>query len=311
MGIDMLTKSGIRVTSISEKIHVIHGKNRGRSPFSHSFLILDTAHVLFDSGCGLDVLETVIRTCGIDLVVNSHSHPDHTAGNWLLQELCDPGILVPKECSDSISSAELLGYRFVGTELAALWRERYLPVTGFRDFSLSESFSHGREVITGSLRFIAVHSPGHLLDHYCFYEPDEKILLGFDIDLSPFGPWYGHRESDIPTFRKSIEQASTMPVTTYFYSHARPVKGPYVSKRLESYASIFEARNSILCHCIPRNKPVNLTSLVDRSPFYGTDHSVGDLILRYGEEQMIIKHLQRLIDDSRVIESEDGFMLKS
>jgi len=309
MILDKLRSDGIRITSINDMLHVIHGNNRSRTPYANAFLVLDETNVLLDSGCGHEIINTLCRQVVIDKVINSHSHPDHTSGNWLLKEISSPEIYVPGNNIESISHTELLAARLVGEELSRLWIEAYLPATGFQDFEPSSSFTHGHEFKTGRSRFIALYTPGHLGDHYCLYEPDDHILIGFDIDLSPFGPWYGNPECDIPSFKRSIDEVLAIQTDIYLSSHAKPIKAPYIAKRLSSYASHFQTRDKKLLACLSNNRPTSLDELVRLSPFYGADYSVMDKILFYGEEQMIAKHLSGLLAKGLIVQEGDFYRI--
>jgi glyoxylase-like metal-dependent hydrolase (beta-lactamase superfamily II) len=310
MVLDRLRSNGIRITSITERLHVIHGRNRSRTPFANVFLILDKKHVLMDSGCGPEIIQTLADEVGIDMVINSHSHLDHTAGNSLLQEVCNSEIMVPLEGSDTISRAELMALRFVSEPLVRIWMETYPPMTGFRDFTINSTYSHGQEISTGTMRFIALHTPGHLGDHYCLWEPDEHILVGFDIDLSPFGPWYGNPECDISLFKRSIDEIRKMPSEIYLSSHARPLKNPYIAKRLNAYSSFFEERDGQILDLLASGQPMNMEALVKLSPFYAADHSQQDMMLWFGEEQMIQKHLEGLMEEGLVMQEGESYRLK-
>jgi glyoxylase-like metal-dependent hydrolase (beta-lactamase superfamily II) len=54
---------------------------------SHSFLVRDEITALIDTGCGLDLLAEIKETFQIDMIINSHGHPDHSAGNWVFPDL--------------------------------------------------------------------------------------------------------------------------------------------------------------------------------------------------------------------------------
>ncbi|HPI93818.1 MAG TPA: MBL fold metallo-hydrolase [Deltaproteobacteria bacterium] len=310
MVLDRLSRHGIRTTGITDRIHVVHGNNRGRSPFCNVFLILDTVNVLFDTGCGVDLIEKLCSEVRIDRVFVSHSHLDHTAGCRFLQD-SGSEIMASQENSDSIATAELLALRFVGEELRDTWMETYPPLTGFRDFTVSETYSHGQEFSSGHLRFTALYTPGHLNDHYCFWMPDEKILLGFDIDLSPFGPWYGNPESDISLFRDSIARVMDMPAEVYLPAHARPIRNPYIRKRLHAFAAFFDERDRQILDLLAQAEHMGIEDLVRHSPFYDADHaSISDELLWFGEEQMIRKHLEGLADRGLVHEEGDRYWVR-
>lgn len=298
---------GIKITEVSEKVFIIHGNNRGRSPFSNAVFILDKCHVLIDTGCGLDIVKKLGDAVGVDMVILSHSHPDHTGGTWLLQEISKPDIFVPCQGSMSIASTDKLAQRFVDNELAGLWKETYLPVTGFRDFTFTFEYGDTYEFSTGENRFVAVHAPGHLQDHYCLWEPDKKILLGFDIDLSPFGPWYGNPESDILLFKDSIERIKHLPTQIYVSSHARPVKPPHFMKRLAAYESVFDERDTVIMDAFPAAGSAIVEEIVEKSPIYKTDYILyPDRIMKYGENQMVSKHLLHLASSGLIVDDGMG-----
>ena len=305
---DIFSPLGIRATGITGKIFVVQGNNRGRSPFSNSVCVLDRTRLLMDTGCGHDIIASLRDSAGIQRVVLSHSHPDHTAGTWQFRSCPGTEVAVPREGAQSISSADRLALRFVGPELAGLWKDTYLQATGFRDFTFASRFENGTEFSLGENRFIALHAPGHLADHYCLWEPDRKILVGFDIDMSPFGPWYGNPESDIALFGKSLAMIRALPVETYVSSHARPMKGPHFQKRLSLYEAVFERRDRLVLGALPPDRPVHLDEVVDRSPIYAVDYTTHpDKLLRFGESQMVAKHLLRLASRGLVeAESREG-----
>ena len=306
-----LSTSGVKATRVTDTIYVIQGSNRARSPFSNTVCVLDRTSLLMDSGCGLDIIRQVCSRCRIDAVILSHSHPDHTSGTWLLQELCDPEVSVPCQGSGSIALAEELALRFVEQDLAQLWKETYLPVTGFRDFTFTSQFDDGAEFSTGKNRFIAIHTPGHLEDHYCLWEPDEKILVGFDIDLSPFGPWYGNPESDPGLFRESLEKIRKLPAEIYISSHARPVRPPHFMKRMQIYESAFRERDEALLNMVPRDAWIGIEEIVEQSPIYKNDYRLHpDRIMHFGERQMISKHLAGLVNQELIAGDGNGMFRK-
>jgi glyoxylase-like metal-dependent hydrolase (beta-lactamase superfamily II) len=309
MDIDELKKKGLRITSINEHIHVIKGTNRSRPPFSNSILILDRTNAILDTGCGLKKIEALCESVDIDLVINSHSHTDHTAGNWLMQEKKHPDIIVPEDNQESISIMDKLAVRFVGTHFAEEWKESTRKTTGFKDFTFSGTMSEGSEFNLGHTRFIAMYTPGHLNDHYCLWEPDQKILIGFDIDLSPFGPWYGDKESDLEAFDLSIERVKNIRAQTYISSHASPIQKKYIKKRLNAYRSIIRKRDQQIMEILGRKGGADLDKIVRASPIYHTSQNTADPITLYGERNMIKEHLGKLLKGGIIIRRDKRYFL--
>lgn len=308
MDIDTLKKAGIKIISVDDQIHIVQGEARSRSPFANVILILDETVTLVDTGCGAAILERLIQTVPIHSIINTHSHPDHTGGNRLVQERTGARIIVPADNRDTIGTADTLAVRMVGADLAAFWKEVHLPITGFKDFTPDDSYTEGERFTFGRTTFIALHTPGHTNDHYCLYEPARKILIGADIDLSPFGPWYGNVESDIPAFQDSLERIISMPIEIFISAHTKPVKGPYISRRLKVYTEAFRQRDESILDFIPYYDWISLRDIVHASPIYGYDYArMNDRILHYGEMRMVEKHLDGLEKLGVVARSEAGY----
>jgi glyoxylase-like metal-dependent hydrolase (beta-lactamase superfamily II) len=307
-----LTNLGFRVIGVTDTISVIQGGNRSRSPFSNTVCVLDRTRMIMDTGSGHDLVTRLRDEVGIDRVVLSHSHLDHTSGTWLFEPGSGTDVSVPQEGAGTITSADRLAVRFVGEPLAAVWKSTYLPMTGYRDFTFTSRHSEGTEFSLGQNRFIALHAPGHLDDHYLLWEPDRKILVGFDIDMSPFGPWYGNYESDIPLFKKAIALIRSLPVEIYISSHARPMKGPHFAKRIAQYEATFETRDRLVLDAMPQGRPVSVDGITDASPIYNADHSLlKDAMLRFGESQMVEKHLVHMASRGLVQAEGEGLFRKA
>ena len=90
--------------TITNNLFLIEGKNKGRFPYSHSILIADNKVVLIDTGCGIDTLRQLKREYEPDYIINSHTHPDHSAGNWIFGE---KPIYVPEEGFDTSGCVRL------------------------------------------------------------------------------------------------------------------------------------------------------------------------------------------------------------
>ena len=126
--------------------------------------------VMVDTGCAHTVGELLRATEGlkVDLIVNTHSHEDHIAGNAAIQlrdgatiqahplalpVLAEPGKRQP-----------LRPYQRV------LW--------GYPEPSKGSPL--GETVEQNGLRFKVIHTPGHSKDHICLYETERGWLFTGD-----------------------------------------------------------------------------------------------------------------------------------
>ena len=281
-------------------LHLVPAENNGRFPFAHSFLVDGATRALIDTGCGMSVVDSLQREQKIDFVIASHSHPDHTALNWRFD---GTPIYAPQYAADTLGDFDALGDRWTAPgELAREWRKFVSNVMNFKPTLPTHTFADGKVFDFGKISLVAIHTPGHTVDHTCFFEPTQGALLSFDIDLTSFGPWYGHRESDIAAFEDSIRRVIALKPRVIASSHKGIVTDD-IELRLRRYLSVFDARDRLLLDLMPR--PRSMEELVSFSPFY-QGYPFAETLLRWWEEQMIRKHLARLIERGDVIETEDG-----
>lgn len=282
-------------------LSLIPGENNGRFPLSHAFMVRGEVDALIDAGCGRAVLRQLRRGWLPQVVVASHAHPDHCSGLWLFP---DAAIISPVQYADIFWRYEPLSRRLVEPgELARLWCDYVREAMGIREVSADDHFDDGHVFDFGKIKLHALHAPGHLDDHYVFWEPQHGVALTFDIDLTSFGPWYGHRESDIDLFLDSIQKVIDLKPKILVSSH-KGIITEDIAGRLRAYAAVFDRRDELLLELL--HAPKSLAGLVDASPFY-RGHPYAPEIMRYWEGNMIEKHLQRMEKKGRVEQSGDAW----
>ncbi len=289
------------LTEIVPGLCLVPGENNGRFPFAHSFLVEGATRALIDTGCGARVIAALQREQAVDMVIASHSHPDHTALNWKFD---GAPIHAPQYSADTFGRFDLLGERFTEPgELAAAWRNYVGAMMRYQTALPTHTFADGHVFDFGKVKLVVIHTPGHTVDHTCLFEPTHGVLLSFDIDLTSFGPWYGHRESDIAAFETSIRKLMALQPRVIASSH-KGIIADDVPARLQRYLDVFDARDRILLELLPRAQ--TLDALVNASPFY-QGYPYAEKLLRYWEGQMIRKHLARLIEREVVAERDGEF----
>ncbi len=212
------------VIELATDLYLIAGKNKARFPYCNSFLITGSETVLIDTGCGIERLKEIDEQVIIDKVIISHPHPDHMAGFNLLK---DRFLMLPEETGDEVNDLVKLGTRFTGNlEFGKEWA-RFISntrgLTPLRD--PNGRFGHGDILDFITVRLEAIRTPGHLNDHYCFFDHSSKTLLTTDIDFTSFGPWYGNPEGAIEPFMESIRCVMELPYLRVCSSHKPPIEG--------------------------------------------------------------------------------------
>ncbi|MFX1255446.1 MAG: MBL fold metallo-hydrolase [Promethearchaeota archaeon] len=288
---------------ISENIFLVQGMNKGRFPFSHSILIFENENktVLIDTGCGLEILKELKKKYNISYIINSHTHPDHSAGNWLFK---DRPIYVPEEGFNTSGNLVALSERLAEPgELAKYWRDYVTTDLGIRDCRPTHKFNANSVFEFGKVVLQSIHTPGHTNDHYCFYEPNEKLLFAFDYDLTSFGPWYGHRESDIPDFKRSIKKLKELDVKILISGHKGLVT-ENIHEQLDKFHAKFDERDDNILELLHEGGKT-IEELVEKAPIYG-NFPYAEPLLRYWEGQMIKKHLEELEKQGKVLKRKKG-----
>lgn len=294
--------SELQLVEIIPGLSLVSGPGGGRFPLAYSFLVDGDASALIDTGCGIETLQALRRSHRVDRVIASHAHPDHTAGCWLFEGV---PLYAPEATADTFGRFDLLGERFTEPgHLAARWRHFVSTEMGYRSAPPTQVYADGESFEFGRLTLVAIHTPGHTTDHTCLFEPRHGVLLSFDIDLTSFGPWYGHRESDVEDFKASIRHLMALRPRLIVSSH-KGIINDGIDDHLQRYLDVFDARDRALLDLLARER--TLDELLQLSPLYG-GHPYAAELLRYWERQMIHKHLDGLIAQGRVQSAGEGFV---
>jgi glyoxylase-like metal-dependent hydrolase (beta-lactamase superfamily II) len=293
---------------IGDSIFLVRGKSGGRFPYSNSILItVDNREcTLIDTGCGVETLTQIKKKATISQVINSHTHPDHSAGNWVFKD-ATKSIYVPEEGFETSGNIIALSERLAEPGwLAEYWRGFVSKILNFKDCRPTDSYNSETVFELGEVTLLPIHTPGHTIDHYCFYEPYRKIVFSFDYDLTSFGPWYGHRESSISAFKKSIEKLERLDIEFLVSGHGNIITSD-IKKRLHDFGSKIDERNEKIMNMLPAGGKT-IDELVDEAPIYGK-YPYAEPLLRYWEGNMIKKHLEELVDEGKVVKREEKYSL--
>jgi glyoxylase-like metal-dependent hydrolase (beta-lactamase superfamily II) len=277
------------IEEIGKGLYLVHGANQGRFPWSHSIVAAGDSAVLFDTGCGADAVMEAEEYFSIDLVVNSHTHPDHFAGNHLL-----PGrdLLVPSMFAGIIADMDEMSMRLAGGGAAAEeWKALVRETLGHEPTEPTRAYDEGYLIEVGRMKFRAIHTPGHLADHFCFIEENSGVLLAFDIDLTSFGPWYGHDECDLDDFCASLRKILKLRPEMIVSSHRPPITHD-IPDEIAAFDAIFRERNEKILRML-NDATFKPEALADLSPIYGLERHTSALF-HYFESRMIEKHLELL-----------------
>ena len=282
---------------------VLFGHDRGKYPEGNSLLVSGAdQRVIVDPSLGvLPRKDTLPR---VDLVMNSHCHEDHVAGNhlfldvpWTLHEADLPGIQ---------SFAGMMAiYGFDDPVVARGWERALREQFHYTECADPLPFRDGDEWdLGGGVRIRAVHTPGHTRGHTAFWiEPDEVLYLG-DIDLSSFGPYYGDAWSDLEDFERSLETVRDIDARHYAtFHHVGVVDRDTFLGRLEKYRAVISDRETRLLAFLAE-APRTLDDVAKHRFVYRPKDPVA--FAEPVERRSMSQHIERLIRAGRVEEVEAG-----
>jgi len=259
---------------LRRNVRIIEGPDSGRYPYSNSLLIGRSC--LIDAGAG-DALKDV----RVDWVLNSHWHEDHIALNKVGRRVAAHYL-----DADAIENYEEFKRRYALGDLVRLF-------VNFEFGRVDRTFEDGEVFEFEGVQVEVLHTPGHSAGHCCFVI-DDVIFLA-DIDLTPFGPWYGCLDCDVRDFVLSIErlkkEVSKREVDLAIPSHGKPVSGTEeILRRLDDYlAKIFERDRKIREMVRSGEDPVGKGVIYKKVP------EPKEIFLHF-ERIMIEKHLVASLD---------------
>lgn len=286
------------VLRIDKRVWLVVGERRGMFPRAHGVVICDDETLLIDTGCGDSVLSELEAAIGrrVDRVINTHTHPDHCAGN---AHFSGEGrrISVPRMRGESAGDLRALSERFFDApELRPTWRRFVRAAMDYRDCAPTDFFADSDKIDCGETSLRVIHTPGHTIDHCCLWIERSGILISADLDLTGFGPWYGHPESSLDDLRGSLARVRSLEPAVVLSAHRMPLREG-VDAAFARYAEVLAHREAALLRSLSEER--SWEEIVAAALVYGR-FPYEAALMRYWEGQMIGKHLAELIEAGAV-----------
>jgi glyoxylase-like metal-dependent hydrolase (beta-lactamase superfamily II) len=139
---------------------------------------------VIDTGCGIGDIKALAKEL-TDLpltVVNTHSHNDHVAQNYMFKEVAIFDAPISRERARRGCSHEEMAHLIAeGMTWSSLPEEFYPEAYYVPPFKVTRWLKDGDVVDLGGRRLEVVHTPGHSPDSVCLLERDTRLLWTGDM----------------------------------------------------------------------------------------------------------------------------------
>jgi len=282
----------------------IPGKNRGRYPYCHSVYI-EGAGVLIDPASDRERLIQLKEGPGVRAIWLTHWHEDHFMHLDLFDDL---PLLVSEPDSPPLSDLDLFmdAYGMEGSDEREYWGSLMREQFHFRPRRPTHYLRDGDRVQlkTGAVKVIS--TPGHTPGHVSFFFEKPRILLLGDYDLTKFGPWYGDRDSSIRETINSVRLLKDISAAIWLTSHEDGILEEEPGAMWDQFLAVIDEREEKL---VDRLKtPQTLDDIIDAWIIYGRPREP-KVFFRFGERVHMKKHLEKLINEERVVRDGEYYVI--
>jgi glyoxylase-like metal-dependent hydrolase (beta-lactamase superfamily II) len=280
---------------LHRRVFLVPGKNGARFPYCNGlYLRGKRLRVLIDAGMGKSAVQACHRE-GLDLLVLSHCHIDHRLSAGLIPKV--PVWAHEKEASyleDHQYFVKSVGFDRGGFDL-----ERIFPGLAVPLIKVQKKIEAGDRLDLGGLTLEMLPTPGHTPGHLAFFIPEPGFLFTGDIDLTPFGPFYGHDFADIDDFIHSIRSLSKVKSKGMATGHAGPFSDQ-LTERFWAFEQVIYQRDRLVLKELA--EPRRIDYFLGRNLLY-PHYPEPQFLIRWFEQVHLEKQLERLVRSGAVIRS--------
>jgi glyoxylase-like metal-dependent hydrolase (beta-lactamase superfamily II) len=290
---------------LTPHVTVLTGDGNGAYPSGNSLYVRGAGESAI-----IDPSVTVVAMggapAGVDVVINSHSHEDHVAGNGFF---ADARVHAHHEDLLGITSLDGLMdvYGWQGP-IRDGWARSVVEEFHFTPRPDARGFSHGDVFDLGGVTVEAVHLPGHTRGHSGFRISGAVFFLS-DIDLTGFGPYYGDAWSDLEDFEASLAAVRDEEADFYVtFHHKGVIEGRDEFLRLlDSFAAVIPRRHDAMLAFL--DEPRTVEELVAHRFVYRPHVELAfvDMV----ERRSATLHVERMLRRGEAVEVEPGLFRRS
>jgi glyoxylase-like metal-dependent hydrolase (beta-lactamase superfamily II) len=182
----------------------------GHAEWINSYLLKTEPPVLIDTGMGIGNIKRIVSQLLAEedldnvLVINTHSHYDHIAGNHFFKK-----IAIHHSEQESLykpQKKEIMDWIVDEKNFTRPPPPEFDPTTFEISPSHATQLLHDGDIIELSGRSLEIiHAPGHSPGSICLFDSANKVLFSGDVIYE--GPLYAHLEdSNVKTYYKTMKK---------------------------------------------------------------------------------------------------------
>ncbi len=281
-------------------------------PNCNSLLIEDDIVLMIDAGFGNELLKKFLQENRIDILITSHVHPDHVAGNSIISNLSSAKIFVPKQDLGLSQSLDKLKKKIgiKGESVENTWDIIIKNTVDFQGdtYGNENTYQDGYIFDLGKVKLKAIYAPGHSDGHYCFFAEDENLLFASDLGFDTFGPWYGYLDSNLSDYMNTLESIKNINIKKCLSSHFDNVIHD-INIWLDRCFKIISNRENQIIRLLQK-KPASIIELAKNQIIYKNierlEWPMNEFVLFF-EQNMLRQHLNLLLKSGKIKQENKNY----
>jgi glyoxylase-like metal-dependent hydrolase (beta-lactamase superfamily II) len=235
----------------------------------------------------------------IEMILNTHTHPDHFGGDHYVKQESGADVLVhPLEAPVLRNPSSMLNkWKNAYSEAGLHWtpsRYKYLVGT-LKGVNPDGSLSDGDQIDLVSVSLRVIHTPGHSPGHVCFHHEESGVLFSGDHVLGAGSVYVGGPDGDLSRYLESLKELLKLQIDLILSAHGPPVEDPH--GRIRQILRHQEWREEQILEILS-GKPKDLQAVTEA--VYSTERAVPVL-----GRMATLERLKKLMDDGRVVRADD------
>ncbi len=280
-------------------VEFVWAKNAKEFFFSNSIVVHDTESLVVDPSANFSYFEKIASQKKVTTVLNTHYHIDHRSLNHLFPAarfLCHE-----KDKPMILSFDNYLKYADPNPDSSyVMWLKGIFSSLEIHEQPIHQTLKDGDLLPVKNTKIRVLHIPGHTPGHIGLLFEELNALYISDIDLTPMGPWYANICSEIDPFLTSIQKIRNLKVDYYISSHGERVYDPQkFIEKLNRFEDAFYKRDERILDAL-QGTSKTFEVLNEMGIIYKTSQ-LNDPLKKAFQEQMIRKHLERLITQKKIL----------